>query len=656
MKKTSVAINSPLLAQASALLHSGDAAKAKSLLVASIGKTPLKAEAYLLLGKAHAMMNELSAAAEAFQHSLAYRLSVDALFGLADVATMTQAFPVAEQCLRSVIKINPKSGVAYYNLATVLQEQNKNAEEIIRCLDKAISLGYRQVDSYNMIGHLARNRLGNRDLARAAFLGALEIDPKHVPTIMALAHLYWLYCHTEQAMELISKAMEIDDKRPELFQLLSCSFMQLGKHEECRQMFQKALQLAPDNMSVWNDYLMSTNYSDGMSKQEWFLEHQAYGQKLESQIKPVTDYLCSPDPEKKLRIGYVSPDFHRHPVAFFFEPVLELHDREKFEIYCYYNQYKHDEITARLKAGADCWRDVRDLSDDELAKQIRDDEIDVLVDLTGHTADNRLLVFARKPAPVQFTWLGYVVTTGMRSIDYIFTDRYYTPDAEAESFYTEKPVYLSTYRVFRPETDMAVRELPARNNGYVTFGSFNSFIKITEQVLELWARLLNEVPNSRLSIIVTARESVDYVKRFFGERGVTEDRLMIFNRLNMSHFLQLHHHVDIALDSFPFTGFTTSFHGLWMGVPMITLVGNRIVSRTGLGLLAQLGLEDFAAYSTDEYIERAKYWAANLDRLAEIRVGLRDMLKASPLMDEAGFVRDFENGFRQGWQAWCASR
>lgn len=655
MKKQNPVAHNPVIAQTLSLLQAGQLEKAKTLLQSSIAKIPLKAEAYILLGKIHARMNDFSAAAEAFQSSLAYRMSIDALTGLADVAAMMQSFDVTEKCLRSVIKLNPKNGSAYYNLAIALQEQGKSPEEVIRSLDQAISLGYRQVEAYNMIGHAARN-MGNRDLSRAAFLHALEIDPKHMPSILALAHLYWMYSHPELAMELMAKAMEIDNKRAEVFQLLSCSFMQLGKHDECRKMFLRALELAPDNLSVWNDYLMSTNYSDALSKREWFDEHEKFGRKIQAMVSPFAEYLCQRTPDKKLRIGYVSADFRNHAVALFFEPVIARHDRQQFEVYCYYNHASSDATTERLKEMADCWRTVRNLSDEELAQQIHDDAIDILVDLSGHTADNRLPIFARKPAPVQMTWLGYVVTTGMSSIDYIFTDRYYTPDAEAESYYSEKPVYLSTYRVFRPEAEIPVGELPALAKGYVTFGSFNNFIKITEQVLELWARLLNEVANSRLSIIVSAKESVDYVKRFFAERNIEEGRLMVFNRLTMGHFLQLHNHVDVALDTFPFTGFTTSFHGLWMGVPTITLVGNRIVSRTGLGLLAPLGLEDFAAYSQDEYVEKAKYWAANLDRLAETRSGLRDRLKSSVLMDELGFVRDFEDAFRRCWHEWCAKQ
>lgn len=656
MKKRNPTTYHPTIAQTLSLLQSGQLEKARILLAGSIEKIPLKSEAYILLGKIHARMNSLAAAAEAFQKSLAYRVSVDALTGLADVSAMMASFDLTERCLRSVVKLNPSYGPAYYNLAIALNEQSKNPDEMISCLSRAIELGYKKVEAYNTIGHIARSYLGNRDLARAAFTSALDLDPNHMPSILALAHLYWMNSHPELAMELMSRALEIDDQQAEVFQLLSCSFMQLGKHDECRKMFLRALDLAPNNLSIWNDYLMSTNYSDALSKQEWFEEHRKFGKKLQAQVSPMDDYRCQPEPQKKLRIGYVSADLRNHAVASFFEPVIAGHDRQNFEVYCYYNNHNRDVITERLESMADCWREVRSLKDEELARQIYEDQIDILVDLSGHTGGNRLPVFARRPAPVQMTWLGYVVTTGMDSIDYIFTDRYYTPDKEAEAFYSEKPVYLSTYRVFRPEIDIPVGGLPALNNGYVTFGSFNNFIKITDQVLEVWARLLNEVPSSRLSIIVSAKESIDYVKRFFFDRNIAEERLMVFNRMAMGHFLQLHNHVDVALDTFPFTGFTTSFHGLWMGVPTITLVGNRIVSRTGLGLLAPLGLGDFAAYSQDEYIETAKYWAANLERLAEIRNGLRERLKLSVLMDEASFVRDFEDALRRCWRDWCAKQ
>lgn len=656
MKKQNLTKNSADLARATSLMQSGQLGLAEQFLEKTLAKIPLKAEAYLLLGDIRLKTGQYQRAADAYQQSLAYRVSVESLSGLADAAGMMRLFDVTEKCLRSIVKMLPKAGEAYFKLAHALHEQAKSAEEIIACLQQSIALGYRPADAYRMIGLVAQDRLRDRDLSRASYLKALEIDPRHVPSMLGLAHLYWTYNHTDLAMDLLFRAMEIDDQQADVFQLLSASFLKLGKHDECRKMFRRALDLAPDDWAVWSSYLFSTNYSDALSKLEWFEEHRKYGETIQARVTPMTEYLGKPDPQRKLRVGYVSADFRRHPVAFFFEPIVEHHDRQQFEIYCYYNHFACDDVTLRLKDMADCWRDVRSLNDEELAQQIHADQIDILMDLTGHTADNRLPVFAWKPAPIQFTWLGYVVTTGMSSIDYIFTDRHYTPDAEAESYYSEKPVYLSTYRVFRPEADLPVGELPALSKGYVTFGSFNSFIKISEQVLALWARLLNEIPDSRLSIIVAAKESVDYVKAFFAERGVAEERLMIFNRLSMSHFLQLHNHVDVALDSFPFTGFTTSFHGLWMGVPMITMVGNRIVSRSGLSLLAPLGLEEFAVYSQDEYIEKAKYWVQNLHRLADIRAGLRDQLRNSTLMDEISFTRDFEAGFRRCWQDWCAKQ
>jgi predicted O-linked N-acetylglucosamine transferase (SPINDLY family) len=313
-------------------------------------------------------------------------------------------------------------------------------------------------------------------------------------------------------------------------------------------------------------------------------------------------------------------------------------------------------VTDRLRNLADGWREIATLSDEQLVDLVRTDKIDVLVDLSGHTDLERLAAFAWRPAPVQFSWLGYVATTGMQSIDYIFTDKYFTPDQEAEKFYTEKPVYLPVYRVFRPEAELEIKPLPGLKNGYITFGSFNNFLKLNNNVLELWADLLNQVPNSRFAVIVSAKGAAEYVTNFFGSRGISEDRLMIFNQLSMSHFLQLHWHVDLALDPFPFNGATTSFHGLWMGVPMISMVGPRVVSRSGLSLLAPLGLEEFVVHSPAEYIEKAKYWANNLDRLAEIRDGLRARLKKSPLLDEIEFTRNFEAGFRRCWQEWCATQ
>lgn len=658
MKRSSIAKGQAELAQIVQLLQSHQIELAEKKARALLAKMPQNADAWRLLGDALFACADYRQAFDAFQQSLTRRMTVETLLAMAAAAHELKAFDTEENCLRHAIKANPRLGCVYYRLALALDAQSRKPDEMIPLLEKAIALGECVASAYAMIGHLAQHQMNDRDLARNAYLGALDAAPDYLPAITGLAELYWSNNHLDEAMALAHRAMSAGADAAHVYQMLSNSLLLLGRHEECIRMFRQAIEMAPDDLRVMTAYLFATNYSDTLSGDEWLSEHRKFGEKADAQARPFNEYpLLSADPERKLRIGYVSGDLrHNHPVTYFFEPILECHDRERFEIYCYYNYGHDDEATKRLKQLSDGWCDVTRMSNEQMANQIRDDRIDVLVDLSGHTGFERLAVFAWKPAPVQFTWLGYVATTGMSSIGYTFTDKYYTPDQTAEQYYVEKPVYLPVYRVFRPVGELEVKPLPALDNGYITFGSFNNFLKLNHEVLELWAELLRQIPDSRFAVIVNAKESIDYVKQFFGSRGISEDRLLIFTRLNMSHFLQLHWHVDLALDPFPFNGATTSFHGLWMGVPMISMIGQRVVSRTGYSLLGPLGLEEFVARTPTEYIDKAKYWAANLDRLAEIRAGLRERLKRSPLLDEAAFTRSFEAGFRNCWREWCAGQ
>lgn len=653
MKKPQMVVQFAALEKAAQHINSGQLVQAKQLLREFLKKNPVNADAMRLLGDALSQGGELQQAYELYQRSLSLRMNQETLKSLASTAEKLSQYDLAEKYYRSAIQLRPDDGEAYFYLAVLLGRKTERTADSIKCYEICIQLGYSPSICYENIAMHAQYTYGNRDLARSCLLKAIELDPKNVEAMYRLAIIYWTYNHVDEVMKLIQQIIATDPNRPDAYMLFSLYFMKLGKHEECCNFFKQAVDLDPNNPQLYSSYLGSTNYSEVLSKDEWFEAHCRYGD-IVSAIAPRFDsYGNLAEPEKKLRVGYVSADLHSHSVATFFEPLLENFDRDQFEFICYYNRRVTDDVTLRLKKLASEWRDISALNDAELSALIRQDGVDLLVDLTGHTSANRLSMFAMKPAPVQFTWLGYGPTTGMKAIDYIFVDRYYVPDQLEERFFAEKPLYLNTYRVFRPPLDLPVSELPALSKGFVTFGSFNSFNKISEELLLLWADIVAAVPNSRFAIIVNARESIDLVKKTFASRGVAEDRLLIFTKLKYDHFLQLHHHVDIALDCYPHAGFTTSFNGLWMGVPMISRIGPRMASRTGLGLLGPLGMEEFVADSQEQYLERAVYWANNLPRLAEIRSGLRERLKASVLMDHVVFTRDFEAALRRTWRTWC---
>jgi predicted O-linked N-acetylglucosamine transferase (SPINDLY family) len=345
-------------------------------------------------------------------------------------------------------------------------------------------------------------------------------------------------------------------------------------------------------------------------------------------------------------------------VAFFLLPLLEAHDKKVFHATCYATAAKTDTVTDRLRAASDAWYSFVGLSDDRAAQRVRDDRIDILVDLSGHGANNRLLMFARKPAPVQVTYLGFVGTTGLATMDYRLTDSFVDP-SEGESFCTERLIRMPDAAwCFAPLSGSPpVSQLPAVTNGYVTFGSFNSLAKVTPDVLDCWARILDQVPGSRLrlkAVALRAAEVVARTRRFFIERSIDPERLeLVIDDRSLLQHLSQYDHVDIALDTFPYPGMATTCEALWMGVPVITLAGSHYRSRVGASLLTNAGLPEFVAPTRDAYIQFAATLGADLSRLANLRTTMRERMQQSALMDAQRFAHAFESSLRDVWRNWC---
>ena len=362
------------------------------------------------------------------------------------------------------------------------------------------------------------------------------------------------------------------------------------------------------------------------------------------------------DPGRRLRIGYVSGDFREHAMAFSLAPVLARHDPESFEVICYANNAREDDVTARLRQSAHEWHRVVGMSDDDMAKRVRGHGIDILVDLSGHTALNRLPVFARKPAPVQAAWLGYVTSTGLAAMDYRLTDARADPPGADESGYTETLLRLPWVTVFEPAADSPpVAAVPAHAGDPFTFACLNHLSKVTPEFVALWARLLLAVPESRLLFGNAGDPGVQRrLVDAFAVLGVAAARLVFRPKLPLRDFLALHREIDLALDTFPYNGGATSCHSLWMGVPFVTLAGDRYMARMGASLLEQVGLGEFVARTPDEYVERAVRVARDRDGLGALRASLRARVAASPLVDAQGFVAGLEAAYRGMWRAWCA--
>ncbi|MBK9991782.1 MAG: tetratricopeptide repeat protein [Verrucomicrobia bacterium] len=533
-------------------------------------------------------------------------------------------FAEAAVSLRHAAELNPENAAIWLNLGAALLELSVR-DEAITCFQRAIAQESGRPEAYNILGSalLDAGRLGE---AKKQFQEALRLRPSY----------------------------------PASHDNLGRALRAQGRAAEALGEFRAALAAKPQP-STHSNLVYAVNFVAGLSPDEVFAEHKnwaaIHAAPLKTEQRPFETVL---EPERRLRIGYVSPDFIHHAVSYFIEPVLAAHDRTRIEVFCYSNALVADPVTARLRALSDQWRDIARLNDEQAAALIREDKIDILVDLAGHTARHRLLVFARKPAPVQVTWLGYPNTSGLDAIDYRITDTVSDPVGQTEAWQSEKLVRLpETFSCYRPSDDApAVSALPALENGYITFGSFNHFAKINPAVLDLWARLLVRLPLSRL--LLKARSLADpetaaYTRERFARHGVTADRVALrSDELSVAAQLSLYQGVDIALDTFPYNGTTTTCEALLMGVPVVTLAGQTHVSRVSASLLTHLGRPEWVSHSEDEYIEKCVDLAADLPRLAETRVAQRERFLLSPLCDARRFTRNLEAAYREMWLRYCS--
>jgi predicted O-linked N-acetylglucosamine transferase (SPINDLY family) len=495
--------------------------------------------------------------------------------------------------------------------------------------------------------------------AMANCLEALRIDPANAEAHNNLGVSWTHQARQDEAIECFRRAIQLKPDYAHAHGNLAVSLQGLGRLDEAILHHRKAIELEPTAADLHSNYLYALNYHPDHAAASIFSEHRSWGRR---HADPLTA-LAAPHtndrtPLRRLRIGYVSPNFMAHAVNFFVEPILTAHDRAGFEVFCYSDAPDADETTDRLRGTADHWRDILRQPDETVAEIVRADRIDILVDLTGHISGGaRMLLFARKPAPIQVTYIGYQNTTGMLAMDYRLTDEYCDPPGVTDALHTEKLVRLpTTFFCYLPYANpLPVNPLPALANGYVTFGSINNFMKITPQVLETWGRLLGGVPRSRLLVRADMTDSLrQHLFRVFGQHGVGPERLELVNRVPRLEYLELIRRIDVALDPFPFNGHTTTCDCLWQGVPVVTRSGDTYVSRFGGSGLATLGLTDWIARTPDEYIDIASRLAGDLDQLAQLRTTLRERMAASPLLDFPTFTRNLETEYRRMWTRWCA--
>ena len=438
-----------------------------------------------------------------------------------------------------------------------------------------------------------------------------------------------------------------------------------GMAKEAIDQYQMALVLAPEKPFIQSNYLYALNYQPTPDMGKIFAAHKKFGE-LHENVAAKSAALQSPitsnaatnaatKEQRPLRIGYVSSDFRHHAVSHFIEPVLAAHDKNKFQLFAYYHHTVVDDMTKRIQSHVSHWRSLVGKSDADIAAMIRADGIDILIDLAGHTATNRLPMFARKPAPLQVTWLGYPNTTGLSTMDYRITDAFADPPGMTDAFHTEKlhrmPETFSCYSA--PADAPAVSPLQAKRTGRVTFGSFNNFAKITAEVITVWSNILKRIPTATLFLKYKDLESVpmtQYIHNQFMTRGVLVSQLRIQgdDASHVEHMAR-YNNIDIALDPFPYNGTTTTLDALWMGVPVITLAGASHVGRVGVSQMSNLGLQELIAKNQDDYVNIAVGLAGNIEKLSALRAGMRERMLASPLMNVERFARNLEQGYEQMW-------
>jgi len=462
-----------------------------------------------------------------------------------------------------------------------------------------------------------------------------------------------------EALEYYRQALRVKPDFPKALNNLALCLTDQGDLDEAERTYRHAIKLQPGFAELRSNLLFCLCYRPGYDYRALFDEHCEFGRKLGvAESKRYHTWNITRDPDRRLRLGYVSPDFRTHSVAYFIESLLAHHDPQEFEVVCYSHVEFEDETTARFKKHAQRWHRTCGMSDDELAAAVHRDGIDILVDLAGHTGGNRLVAFSYKPSPLQFTYLGYPNTTGLDTIDYRITDA--CADAQGEDeYYTEKLFRLDgCFLCYTPPRD-APDAARARDGGaQIMLGSFNTLSKLNPQVIALWSQILHAIPGARLLLKRRALNDPgtrDRIVALFESNGIDRGRLELLDHVETTHdHLALYNRIDICLDTFPYNGTTTTCEALWMGVAVVTLAGAHHAQRVSLSILHALGIEELVARSHEEYIERVCSLAADRGRLGEFRSTMRDRMAKSPLCDARGFTRRFEAALRGAWRAWCS--
>lgn len=609
---------------------------------------------------------------------------------IGEIYMSTKEYENALEWLQKAQQCSPDSTVVLANISRAMIQLNRT-DEALEHLTKVLKLQHNIDDMCSLLEEVLQSDDGGRadevicrmieknllpgevilELAKAFYktkkFGIAEILYKKIleddPDAIALIHIARICQNTGRPSEAVRYLKKGKEEHPEFVGFwhdLGNALVIAGKASEGIELLKEGVEKEPQNHSIHSDLLLQLHYQDSLDPQMIFDEHKRWGKTHAPAWKAKISYENTLDPHRKLRIGYISPDFCVHSVAYFFEPILDGCNHEDIEVYAYGNVRSEDQATQRIKSKVDLYRDIREMDDQQVIQMIEKDRIDILVDLAGHTGGNRLPVIAHKPSPIQVAYLGYPDTSGIKQVDYRLTDNL-VDSQDTQRFHTEELIFLPNGFLcyLPPDLTPPVAPLPAGKKDHITFGSFNNNKKISQTTIKLWAEILKANENSLLMLKFVRgadQELNEYYLREFEKLGIKRERLKIMERKPHFEHFQLYGQVDIALDTYPYHGTTTTYEALWMGVPVISLVGDCHVSRVANSILTRAGLQSLIASSPQEYVEKANLLASDRQELARIRASLRGKMIKGGLCDVESFVSDVEAAFRKMWHRYCRSQ
>lgn len=631
-------------------------ARAERLLRQALRSRPEFPEARIVLAGVLQAHGALEGAATELEAALELRPDdFGALYRYAGVLRHLNRLDEAQAALRRAVAIDPENADANYELAILLLARRElaDAERLLRAVVKlhpdSLEARARLLDIYESRGDLPA--------AAAELEAVLQLRPDWADALCNYGRMLKKLARLTEAESALRRAIAVDPKHAGAYCMLGSVLLGQCRTEEALELYRAARERCPGNFELESAELFALNNSDQIPDDALFAKHVAFGARIEKAHPPrFGTFRNVRDPGRRLRIGYVSGDFCYHVVAVFMIPVIERHDRSAAEVYCYSTGDRVDQFTRRLSERADVWREAASMSAPELADIINRDEIDILVDLAGHSGIPQLAVFAQQPAPVQATWLGYLNTTGMTRIAYRISDRFADPPGLTDRYHTESLVRLPHSQwCYRPFISAAHAETPPlERNGYVTFGSFNQALKLSRGVRRLWTEILMRLPDSRMLILgVEKGRAQDDLLADLTDAGVDASRIAILPYVSLQDYFRWLDSVDIALDTMPYSGGTTTCDALWMGVPVVTAPGSRPSSRSATSILTTVGLGEWIAATREDYVRLAVQFSRDKAVLNGLRESLRQRLRESPLMEEERFVRDLEAAYRWMWGNWC---